>query len=116
MRSFFTIKEFFAAGVCGVSRGSDSRRLNNLLPPCLARLPVFLLAALLLLPALLILEHEVQSGRIVRDVGRALLLSTYLLTPAVALLEVARPLGLQPLVLLPVGIALWAARGLRPAT
>ena len=48
--SVFTIKEFFAGGVCGVSRDSGFRRLNRLLPPCRARLPVFLVAALLLLP------------------------------------------------------------------
>lgn len=69
--------------------------------------------ALLVLPVLLIIDHRIRGGDLVKPAERCTLAALYLLAPSVALLGVAQRLQFQPFVLLPLGVAWWAARELR---
>ncbi|HEU4647642.1 MAG TPA: glycosyltransferase 87 family protein, partial [Gemmatimonadales bacterium] len=68
--------------------------------------------AVLLLPALLLLDDRLRSGRPVTPAGRLALLAAYFAYPTFLL---GRTLGIQPLVLLPVAALAWAAVEMRGA-
>lgn len=68
--------------------------------------------AILLLPALLLLDDRLRSGRTVTPAGRLALLAAYFAYPAFLL---GRAVGIQPLVLLPAAALAWAAVEMRGA-
>jgi hypothetical protein len=63
--------------------------------------------ALLLLPVLLVLDHLATTGRRLSDAQRCGLIAAFVLYP---FFDVARWIHFQPLIILPVWVALWAAR------
>jgi hypothetical protein len=63
--------------------------------------------ALLLLPVLLVLDHLATTGHRLSDAQRCGLIAAFVLYP---FFDVARWIHFQPLIILPVWVALWAAR------